>query len=63
MTNLTKRGLRALGVGILLVIVGVAFTASDSETLTALAPLVDLAALVLMVIGVVLSVVGLFRKS
>ncbi len=63
MTNLTKRGLRALALGILLFLVGVAFTASDRETLTALAPLVDLASLILMVVGVVLAVVGLFRKS
>ena len=63
MTNLTKRGLRALGVGVLLFLVGVALTASDSEGLTAIAPLVDLAALILLAIGVVLIVVGLFRKS
>ena len=62
MTNLTKRGLRALGVGVLLFLVGVALTASDSEGLTAIAPLVDLAALILLVIGVVLIVVGLFRS-
>ena len=63
MTNLTKRGLRALGVGVLLFLVGMALTASDSEGLTAIAPLVDLAALILMAIGVVLIVVGLFRRS
>ena len=63
MTNLTKRGLRALGVGALLFLVGVALTASESEGLTAIAPLIDLAALILLVIGVVLIVVGLFRKS
>ncbi len=63
MTDQTKRGLRALVVGILLILAGMALHASDSETLKAIAVLVDLMGGVLVLIGIVLGLVGLFRKS
>ena len=40
-----------------------ALHASDSETLKAIAVLVDLMGGVLVLIGIVLGLVGLFRKS
>lgn len=63
MSDLTKRGIRALALGIVLLLVSVGLAAANSEGVTALVPIVDLAAGVLILIGLVLTVVGLFRRT
>ncbi|MCF6379828.1 hypothetical protein L2K70_19620 [Nocardioides KLBMP 9356] len=63
MTVVTKRGLRAFGVGILVVVVSVALGGSDDETVHAISLLVDLMGGILILLGIVLVVAGLFRRS
>ena len=63
MSDVTKRGLLALGLGIVLVILSVALNRSDNETVHAITLIVDLMGGVLIVLGVLLAVLGLFRRA